>query len=499
MNFPAKCVILYIEMQFSEDLAVDAFLRSYQHPFTLKDFRREMSRSGYVLSQKEGEDYLAESPYVFYVKEGEFVTRAAAFTDRFFSFTVTPDEIKNKMFIPGHRFMPFVDEMQNPAAWTFVYDGKILPRRIGEFRKEIVLDLNLLYGEEYETQYIASDPAMADYDLSDYDFELPPRIKVTGCDISSFIDTIGFTSGDRILCRVINWDKGIIEVFPRHKIQKGNSTVTIEYSDRERLLWNDLFEKSLIKVIEREGPCTTIEEQLAFAFFDNLDGLCTVNCDSVENYLAYSKKIDLELFGVETRLWYMGHDVPAVGSWNNVKLSKDVTKFSDLTFRIPPHILDSYIRDFEYSRQTDISVLIKRMFPENFVLNQQERDYVLLHIDGRHAIIKKEYNYFADYPVGQIRQKALLLYGRVVSLVYDVETSTASFDQFPQNELVILSQLFTHLNRILESIEANPDAAVEDLPTLDLSLEGMEYNFEDIEDVLRYTIDTEKRNSFKII
>ncbi|MBO4546757.1 MAG: hypothetical protein J5700_04175, partial [Treponema sp.] len=204
-------------MQFSEDLAVDDFLRSRKTPFTLKDFTREMGLKGFNLSQREGEIYIADSPYVSWIEDGKFITRAAAFTGKFFSFTLTAEEFKNKMFVPGSRFMPFVDEMQNPASWTFICGGKIVPHKVGEFRKETALDLNILYGEEYEVQYIAADPAMSDYNIADTEFELPSIVKITGCDLSQFIDGDGLKAGDRIVCRVLDWDKGEIEIFPQQR------------------------------------------------------------------------------------------------------------------------------------------------------------------------------------------------------------------------------------------------------------------------------------------
>lgn len=451
------------------------------------------------MSQREGEDYLAESPYVSWIEDGKFITRAAAFTGRFFSFTLTPEEAKNKMFVPGSRFIPFVDEMQNPAGWTFVFDGQILAHKVGEFRKETALDLNILYGEEYEVQYIGADPAMAEYDLADTEFELPPMVKITGCDLSRFVDQ-GLKAGDRIVCRVLDWDKGVIEIFPQQRSRaEDDGIVQIGDADHERLAWGDLLEKSLIEIFEREGPCATIEEQLAFAFYENIDGLCSFNCDSVENYLLRSKKIGLELFGVETRLWYKGQDVPAVGKWNKNDMKKDPGDLRNLKFKIPEYILDSFLRDFKYRKQTDLALLLQTMFPENFALTPDEKRYVLLRIAGRHAIISKDYNYFADYPVAEVRGEALRLYQQVCSLVYDVETSTANFDKFPQNELVVLSQLFGHINKILESIDSNPDAAIEDKGTLRLSLEGMAYNFEDIEGALRSVIESEKRNSITIV
>ncbi len=451
------------------------------------------------MSQREGEDYLAESPYVSWIEDGKFITRAAAFTGRFFSFTLTPEEAKNKMFVPGSRFIPFVDEMQNPAGWTFIFDGQTLAHKVGEFRKETALDLNILYGEEYEVQYIGADPAMAEYDLADTEFELPPMVKITGCDLSRFVDQ-GLKAGDRIVCRVLDWDKGVIEIFPQQRSRaEDDGIVQIGDADHERLAWGDLLEKSLIEIFEREGPCATIEEQLAFAFYENIDGLCSFNCDSVENYLLRSKKIGLELFGVETRLWYKGQDVPAVGKWNKNDMKKDPGDLRNLKFKIPEYILDSFLRDFKYRKQTDLALLLQTMFPENFALTPDEKRYVLLRIAGRHAIISKDYNYFADYPVAEVRGEALRLYQQVCSLVYDVETSTANFDKFPQNELVVLSQLFGHINKILESIDSNPDAAIEDKGTLRLSLEGMAYNFEDIEGALRSVIESEKRNSITIV
>lgn len=459
-----------------------------------------MSRKGFVLSQKEGEEYLVDSPYVSWIENGKFVTRSAAFTNKFFSFTLTAEEFKNKMFVPGSRFMPFVDEMQNPASWTYFYDGQKIPHRVGTFRKETALDLNILYGEEYEVQYIAADPAMVGYDLASTDFELPSEVKVTGCDLERFIDSNGLRAGDRIVCRVINWDKGWIEIFPQARQRDAESgIVQLDAADHERLLWDDLFEEALIKILEKDGPCATIEEQLAFAFYENLEGLCSFNCGSVENYLLHSKKIDLELYGVETRLWFKGQDVPAVGKWNKGDMKKNPSELANLKFKIPECVLNNFLRDFEFKKEKDLTLLVKRMFPGNFSLTEDERRYVLLHIASRHAIIKKQYNYFADFPVGKIRDEALGLYSRVCSLVYDVESSSANFDKFPQNELVILSQLFGHINRILESIDNNPDAAVEDQGTLSLSLEGMEYNFEDIEGALRSVIETEKRNNFTIV
>ena len=70
---------------------------------------------------------------------------------------------------------------------------------------------------------------------------------------------------------------------------------------------------------------------------------------------------------------------------------------------------------------------------------------------------------------------------------------------FPQQELIILTQLFNHIERIIEELE---NVYLRDQLPLDdilLSLEGMEDTFEDIFDTLNNSLEVNTYKSIKIV
>ena len=69
----------------------------------------------------------------------------------------------------------------------------------------------------------------------------------------------------------------------------------------------------------------------------------------------------------------------------------------------------------------------------------------------------------------------------------------------PQQELVTLSQLFTHVSRMLEALSCLNENLEGDEYAMQLSLEGMEYNFEDIRVPLVAAIERLQNDRFKII
>ena len=161
--------------------------------------------------------------------------------------------------------------------------------------------------------------------------------------------------------------------------------------------------------------------------------------------------------------------------------------------------MDSYLKDYMYQKKTNIKELVDTIFPKAFVMTPEEKKCFLLHIMNRNVILLKSYNWFADFVTGAIRHRALKLYSRISTLVYDIDSTGKNLDKFPQQELVILSQLFGHLSRILESIEREASYVIQDSDSIMLSLEGMEYNFDEIKDELIAAVAELHKNDFTII
>lgn len=486
-------------MKNLKNIAINSFLRTFRDVFKRETLYKFVLDRGFKITMDEVYDILSSSPYVFELEDELFCTRAGVFTNRFFSICPTAEEIRKGVFVIGHRCMPFIDPEIISSSATFLYNEKRLNVKSVEFTRDVASRFFYLYGEEYVPQYIAADPANAGLNLVQTDFDLPPKVFLTCVSLEDFVKNDGFSVGDRILCRVVDWDECIIDIYPVVKHKKNHLQVDLKDLDLQD--WNSCLENYLLSTFKVFGPCSSIEEQLADTFFEHRNTLCGFNCGSIEECLSISTKVAVELFGVETRLWKAGVTVPAVGEWNKHSLEDEM--YSDLTTRdkcaLSDYIINSYLKDLSYQKIDDLTGLIDKFFPESVKLTPKERKTVLLHLQNRNAIILKDYNWFADFSTGALRHRALLLFSKINSLILEIDSSGRRLDKFPQTELVILSQLYSHLSRMLETIDTDANTVVSDFDALMLSVEGMEYNFEDVESELRQAIDEEQQHGFEIV
>lgn len=503
----SKKSVYSIDMIQSAENLLERFIHRFTHYFMVKDVGRFLLENGYRIPAVEIKNYLETNSRVFPLEKDFYITRAGAFTGELFSIKPSSSEFAKGVFIPGDRCMPFVDSELYSSDIEFYYEGQKLPSRAIEVESDEAMDLFMLFGEEYAPQYIAADPANTTLDLVEKEFTLPNTVMLTGVDISSLIESGSFSKTDRFLCKVLNWERGTVEIKVVHEAVDGDIFNKGEAGER-RLLWYRTLENLLLKNFDRLGPCSSIEEQLADLFFEHRKELCINDCGSVTEYLnSYARKTGIEYFGVETRIWKKGETVPAVGEWNKGQFVSGDWKQNLLSpedkffYAMPEFITDQFIIDMFYRRSENYDELLKRIYLKEkspHSAHNIERNYILLHLQERSGILRVGYNWFADQTIGPVRQKALLLYARVALLVYEIDGYGKSLDKFPQQELVILSQLFNHITRILESV-SNQDHIEEDAEALLMSLDGMELNFDDIKSELEAAIMKEKKRNFTIV
>ncbi|MCR5723629.1 MAG: hypothetical protein K6G80_00930 [Treponema sp.] len=483
-------------MKLPVESLINHFLRTYLSPFTAKDVCRMLTGVGVKASEEEIKDYLEFESLVFPLEKNLYITRAGAFTGYFFSFVPTAQEVNAQVFVAGDRCIPFVDAEVLSCALQFEYNGRMLPPENFSTDCNTARDLFSFFGDEYASQYIAADPLNKELNLASCEFELPSEVKLTGVSMKRIFKDCDFKYGDRFLCRVRDWNKGIIELFPL--VAHRRNPFEMDSEDIERQHWNDVLEKALLESFDRMGPCSCIEEQLANVFYEKRRELCRSSCGSIHEFLNSARKVSMELFGVETRLWRHGESVPAVGKWNRGSLDAG-SDGGVPVFELPDFVIDCFIHDQLYEKKDDVEALVNRMIPESMPITADERELFTLQIIHRNAILRKKYNWFADYHFGSIRHRALELYSQVGELVCEVDTASAELERLPQQELVTLSQLFTHVSRILEMIASDSDSAVNDTNAIQSSLEGMEYNFEDIRSQLLAAVEKIRINRFEVI
>ena len=122
-----------------------------------------------------------------------------------------------------------------------------------------------------------------------------------------------------------------------------------------------------------------------------------------------------------------------------------------------------------------------------------------MNIEKCNAIISESYNQFAEYKIAPVRNRVIALFSDIVSLLSAIGNSGLKLKIFPQQELVILTQLFSHSYRIIEDMEDIYSAEHFPVDDISLSLEGMEETFDDIGETLRHSLEVNTYNNIKIV
>ncbi len=470
----------------------DHFVRTYDLPFNVADFCKIMRSKGLSVDKHTAADYLVANPFLFGLSDGMFVTRAAVFNGYTFSFKPTREEIESGAFFVGHRCVPFVDFEKKLNEITFAYKGLKLISTTRRFKSDLLLDHFALFGEEYALQIIATDPACSFLDIEDDDFVMPNTLEVTCFSLLPLIRD-GLKYGDSLLLTVVDWDKSIISI----QIRPDSLISPFMMDDTPMAEWNKVLESSLLDTFDRLGPASSIEEQLSNVFFEQRNALDKIGCGSIEEFLTTSEKVDFEYYGVETRLWKAGEVVPAVGEWNFIE-SDDKERGEPAFFYFPEAVFDCYIIDEVLNNGSSIDSLIKKMYPKEMKIGTAELFVLKTLLRHRTAILKKRYNKFSDFDAIGIRHRVLSLFRDVYEMMFRIDYAKCDLKKMPQQELVVLSQLYAHLTAFMQSL-AMFSEKIDDLDMLEASIEGMEYNFDDIIDILNDAVARQHNNSYAII
>lgn len=478
------------------------FLRTRRAVFKVKDVLADFKGKGISEAESDVAAFLNCCPLVFALDGGLYMSRAGAFTRAPFSIRPTKKEIRDGYLVPGHRCVPFVDSDVYSGTIDFVYNDRVLPRKVVEFPLHDALGFFELFGGEYAAQYILNDPAMGLSGAMNLE-ELPSRIKLTVTDFSELYRESGFLYGDTLLSYVEDWDNSVVVVQPLRSMR--NTPFEQLPSDRKLAKWYSVLEDGLLESFSRYGPGLSIEDQLAKVFYVFHNKLCVQDCGTTEQLLRQSKRIGLESYGVETRLWFKGHDVPAVGAWMRTKGSAPETEThyglvsgSPESFPLLQSVLDSWVLDQLYHKKQDEELPVDTLLPDGCVLTEDEAARIRGEILRRKKELGKTYNWFADFEFGELRHRTLRLYSRVSALVYELDCMKSGLEELPQQSLVILTQLLGHSRFMLEVLLGG-GADSDEMANFEASIEGMEYNFDDVSAELMDAMLAQRKKNFSIV
>lgn len=489
-------------MDYQTNNIIEEYLTEQLDVFTSDEFYRYLKSKNVKISKSDAKEILQISDFVFPLVNNEFVTKAGVFTGRWFSFKPSREEVEKGHILIGHRCMPFTNPEVSPDAVCVMASGEIVESDTCSFSMNLAMDTFALFGEGYVIPYIFNDKGNTSIPLSSVQYSMPPEITLTSWPLAAISRETPFNYGDRILCRVINWNDGIVDM---KVLSSGLSDFIISDSEVEREEWYTAFENGILESFERHGPTSSIEEQLSYLFLENQEELCIRNCGSIEEFLAHTTKIGFEPYGVESRIWRKGEAIPYIGKWSGANFERGML-LTDMAFTLTPHVIDAFLEDRIYDKHNGkknipetFDDVVTRIIPNMTMMTPVERRLVLLNIEKRNGILEEMYNQFTDFPVAEIRKRILSLFSKVSELFCSIGGSGIAVETFPQQELVILSQLYSHAVRLLDEVETSllrPHFPVDDVA---LSLDGMEETFEEISGILFSTLETNRAKGFEIV
>ena len=337
-------------------------------------------------------------------------------------------------------------------------------------------------------------------DLISNSISFPNNFNLTVIDMKLVYEQSNFSYGDRLSMFVIDWDKGIVHLEADTCKKENPFVLTNEEKDRDA--WYKVADNKLKESFLQYGPTTSIEQQLATFYVDNMGLLAIKNSGSLEELVENSKQIAICEYGVESRLWIKDQAIPVLGNWC---IDEDVNEVAESELYnlcgipIPHFILDAYVLDGLFSKKSAVEDILSSIIVDDTILHKNEQKSLILHIKQRHDIIINNYNWFADYEVAELRHDSLVLYSKILFLVCEIDKCVQEVNSLPQNEIVVLSQLFGHIGKIIEAITFQKNIQDKDLASLRLSLEGMEFAFSEIENLLKNAIDLNLKNGFKVL
>ncbi|MDR0450206.1 MAG: plasmid pRiA4b ORF-3 family protein [Treponema sp.] len=480
-----------------EDAFYD-FLENVTGPFTVEeaaDFIRMLDPKHGGRLRMEIATLLNVRNTAFRLDNQRWVSRRGCFESVPFVISPTKLELLNGILIPGHRCIPFANPGLLPQEYLFYWKGSVVPVTTTEAPPEDLYPYYYLFGEEYAPQYVARDNPENESAYNSDPYEDPPEVSIKTLDMRNIYRESGFVPGDRFVARSRNWKKGIFEL---ERVGKD------EWSQADLYAWLESAEGGFEDAFTLLGPGATTEEQIAYAYWYGGKRMRDIPAYSLEDFV-YEKtdRIETTAYGIETRFWFAGKEIPDIDALEGSQLPPDLTMVEDLLCRhgipISEYVIQSYVRDTLYRNENDIPHLLERIVPPNIHLDDRSwkilADYVVETLEE----FKLSYTLFADQAMGPIRQRVGELHTAVVELFARLKKSGLDASWLPKHTYIMLSQIQNHTACVLEDLDSDEEPPAADLEAMDNSLDSMIETYEDLKELIEEALTSFRRNNLSVV
>jgi hypothetical protein len=485
-------------MDLEQEEALYEFLENISEPFTLDDITVYVQASGQKPSKQLAAEigaYLEIRKIAFRQDSKFWVSRKTCFEKAVFVIIPSRLELLNGILIPGHRCVPFANPLTLPHLYKFFWKGEPIPVTTTEAPPEDLYPYFCVYGEEFAPQYIARDNPENEESFNVDPYEDPLEVSIHTLDMRGIYRESSFVPGDRFLVRTLNWNDCSFEL---EKIGKDDW----KRGDLEK--WQEIAENGFESSFALLGPGASTEEQIAFAYWYGGQRMREIPSYSLEEFL-YEKtnRVDTVPYGIETRFWFAGKEIPDITYLQNYIVPPDRTFIEDLFFEknipISEFVILSYIRDAFFRNEKDIDLVINRLIPPIVHIDEGEWDILAEYISESMEDFYKGYSLFLDKGAGPVRQRVAELHTAVIELSVKLQKGEIEAAWLPRHTFIVLSQIQGHAAALLEDLAFDESPSGSDISAMDNALDSMIDTFSDIKELINTAMDNFRRSNLTLI
>ncbi|MDR2510665.1 MAG: plasmid pRiA4b ORF-3 family protein [Spirochaetaceae bacterium] len=482
---------------FQEEILYE-FLLDRLEPFTLKEVTqavRAKDNTGFGRLSTEISRLITEHRLAFKVDTNTWLTRAGCFTGARFVIRPSKDELINGVLIPGHRFVPFANPGVLQKEYECFWHGKEIRWTDTEAAPVELYPYYALFGDEFSPQLIARENSKNEDMFNSDPYDDPEEVSIKTLDMRTIYRETGFVPGDVIVVTVKSWRNSSFE-FEHCKASR--------WKKNEFDIWVSLAEKGFMRSFEIAGPSATMEEQIAWAYFLGGGRLCSIPAYSLEDFIFdITDKIETVPFGIESRLWYAGKEIPDYESLKGVQTQSDQTNIEKILFQnnipISEFVVQSYIYDALFRKDADMSSVIDRIVPPSIRMNKWGLETLAAYIISTNVELRKSYFPFRDQKAGPLRQRAGELHTAVIDLTARLEKGEIDPAWLPKHSFIILSQIQAHASAIMEDLLGDDMVSENELTSIENSLESMLETYEDVKDMIEKSLDNYRHSNIVVV
>ena len=497
-------LILYssimILMEFDQEEALYEFLENTTKPFNLNEITNYVQDSKHKHDKKlsmEIAAYLDARKIAFRYDNQHWISRRGCFESARFVITPSRLELLNGILIPGHRCVPFANPLALPQKYKFFWNGNPVPVTTTEAAPEELYPYYSLYSEEFAPQYIARDNPENENAFNADPYEDPPEVSIHTLDMRQIYRESSFIPGDCFAVRILDWKECRFEL---SKVKKD------DWKRDDLNKWIEAAESGFENSFALLGPGSSMEEQFAFAYWFGGKRMREIPAYSLEEFLfEKTNRVDIMPYGIESRCWFAGKEIPDNNSLQSFSVPPDRTYVEEMLFQknipISEYVIFSYIKDALFRKETanNIEQIINRLVPP--IVNLEEIEWGLLadYISECIEDFSQGYSGFLDRKAGPVRQRVIELHTAVIELAARLQKGEIEMTWLPRHTFIVLTQIHGHAAALLEDLAFDETPPESDLLAMENSLDSMIDTFADIKELIRSAMDNFRRSNLTII